>query len=176
MEEKQDARKTKAIKLADPQTATIDPATRTMIHVAQQKGVETVFDRAVNMKPCNIGTQGTCCKNRGMGPCRLPLPKGGVEGEDERKGLRLSMVYWRLFVRVQAFILRAGSHAESILHNMHQDVAGFSPQHIPTIGLQYEYGITSLHLATLIAIEVKQRLDPGRREVRPGCWAFTPAP
>jgi carbon-monoxide dehydrogenase catalytic subunit len=22
-----------------------------------------------------------------MGPCRLPLPKGGIEGEDERKGL-----------------------------------------------------------------------------------------
>ena len=87
MEEKKDARKTKAIKLADPKAATIDPATREMIQVAQEKGVETVFDRAVNMKPCNIGTQGTCCKNCGMGPCRLPLPKGGVEGEDERKGL-----------------------------------------------------------------------------------------
>jgi carbon-monoxide dehydrogenase catalytic subunit len=87
MEEKEDTRKTRAIKLADPKEATIDPATRTMIQVAQQKGVETVFDRAVNMKPCNIGTQGTCCKNCGMGPCRLPLPKGGVEGEDERKGL-----------------------------------------------------------------------------------------
>jgi carbon-monoxide dehydrogenase catalytic subunit len=39
------------------------------------------------MKPFNIGIQGTCCKNCAMGPCRLPLPKAGIEGEDERKGL-----------------------------------------------------------------------------------------
>jgi carbon-monoxide dehydrogenase catalytic subunit len=39
------------------------------------------------MKPCNIGIQGICCKNCAMGPCRLPLPKGGIEGEDTRKGL-----------------------------------------------------------------------------------------
>jgi carbon-monoxide dehydrogenase catalytic subunit len=87
MEEKKDARKSKAPKLADPKEATIDLATQEMIRVAQQKGVETVFDRAVNMKPCNIGTQGICCKNCSMGPCRLPLPKGGIEGKDERKGL-----------------------------------------------------------------------------------------
>ncbi|RLB90936.1 MAG: carbon-monoxide dehydrogenase catalytic subunit, partial [Deltaproteobacteria bacterium] len=54
---------------------------------AQDLGVETVFDRAVKMKPCNIGIQGICCKNCAMGPCRLPLPKGGIEGEDTRKGL-----------------------------------------------------------------------------------------
>ena len=49
--------------------------------------VETIFDRALSMKQCNIGIQGTCCKNCAMGPCRLPLPKGGIEGKDERKGL-----------------------------------------------------------------------------------------
>ena len=58
-----------------------------MIARAQELGVETVFDRAETMKPCNIGMQGTCCKNCAMGPCRLPLPKGGIEGEDTRKGL-----------------------------------------------------------------------------------------
>ena len=67
--------------------ASIDPASQEMIARAQQLGVETVFDRAVKMKPCNIGIQGICCKNCAMGPCRLPLPKGGIEGEDERKGL-----------------------------------------------------------------------------------------
>jgi len=77
----------KAKKVADPQEATIDAATQEMIARAQALGVETVFDRAVTMKPCNIGTQGTCCKNCGMGPCRLPLPKSGIEGEDTRKGL-----------------------------------------------------------------------------------------
>ena len=77
----------KAPKLADPIAATIDVASQQMIKRAQDLGVETVFDRAVKMKPCNIGIQGICCKNCAMGPCRLPLPKGGIEGEDTRKGL-----------------------------------------------------------------------------------------
>jgi len=80
-------KKAKAPKLADPLKATIDVASQEMIVRAQKLGVETVFDRAVKMKPCNIGIQGICCKNCAMGPCRLPLPKGGIEGEDERKGL-----------------------------------------------------------------------------------------
>ncbi len=66
--------------------ASIDPATQQMIRRAQELGIETVFDRAASMKPCNIGIQGTCCKNCSMGPCRLPLAKGAT-GEDERKGL-----------------------------------------------------------------------------------------
>jgi carbon-monoxide dehydrogenase catalytic subunit len=77
----------KTKKVADPVAASVDVATQQMIRRAQELGVETIFDRAVTMKPCNIGIQGTCCKNCAMGPCRLPLPKGGVEGEDERKGL-----------------------------------------------------------------------------------------
>jgi carbon-monoxide dehydrogenase catalytic subunit len=77
----------KTPKMADPIAASIDPATQEMIARAQKLGIETVFDRAVTMKPCNIGMQGTCCKNCAMGPCRLPLPKAGIEGEDTRKGL-----------------------------------------------------------------------------------------
>jgi carbon-monoxide dehydrogenase catalytic subunit len=77
----------KAEKVADPVAASIDPATQQMIQRAQELGIETAFDRAVTLKPCNIGNQGTCCKNCGMGPCRLPLPKAGVEGEDSRKGI-----------------------------------------------------------------------------------------
>ena len=77
----------KAKKVADPVAASVDQASQQMIKRAQDLGIETVFDRAVTMKPCNIGIQGTCCKNCAMGPCRLPLPKGGIEGKDERKGL-----------------------------------------------------------------------------------------
>jgi len=77
----------KGAKLADPIESSIDPATQEMIVRSHKLGVETVFDRAVNMKPCNIGIQGICCKNCAMGPCRLPLPKGGISGEDTRKGL-----------------------------------------------------------------------------------------
>jgi carbon-monoxide dehydrogenase catalytic subunit len=75
------------MKLADPVEASIDEATQVMLRRAQEMEIDTVFDRAVNMKQCNIGVQGTCCKNCGMGPCRLPLPKSGIEGADSRKGL-----------------------------------------------------------------------------------------
>ncbi len=84
-EEKEKA--AKAAKVADPVKASIDKATQDMIVRSQKLGVETIFDRAESMKPCNIGLQGTCCKNCAMGPCRLPLPKGGIEGEDPRMGL-----------------------------------------------------------------------------------------
>ena len=77
----------KGAKLADPVGASIDPGTQELIALAQKLGIDTVFDRAAQMKPCAIGIQGICCKNCAMGPCRLPLPKGGIEGKDTRKGL-----------------------------------------------------------------------------------------
>lgn len=87
MSEEKQEKAAKGPKLADPVKASIDVATQEMIQRAHDLGVETIFDRAESMKPCNIGIQGTCCKNCSMGPCRLPLPKSGIEGEDERKGL-----------------------------------------------------------------------------------------
>jgi len=98
-------KKAKAPKLADPVASSIDIASQEMIARAQKLGVETIFDRAVNMKPCAIGVQGICCKNCSMGPCRLPLPKGGIEGEDTRKGLcgaTANTIAARNFVRMIA--------------------------------------------------------------------------
>jgi len=65
----------------------IDPATLQMIARAEELEIETIFDRAEKMRPCPIGVEGTCCKNCSQGPCRLPLPRGGIEGKDERRGL-----------------------------------------------------------------------------------------
>jgi len=84
------AEKAKAVKgpkVPDPTEVSICTASQKMITRSQKLGIETIFDRAANMKQCNIGIQGICCKNCAMGPCRLPLPKGGIEGEDTRKGL-----------------------------------------------------------------------------------------
>jgi len=83
----EEKKKEKKPKLADPVKATIDLASQQMIRRAQELGIDTVFDRAITMKPCAIGMQGICCKNCAMGPCRLPLPKGGIQGKDNRKGL-----------------------------------------------------------------------------------------
>ena len=82
-----DVKKAKGPKLADPVESSICPATQEMIVRSHDLGIETVFDRNLNMKPCNIGIQGICCKNCAMGPCRLPLPKAGIVGEDTRQGL-----------------------------------------------------------------------------------------
>ena len=79
--------KEKVKKIFEPEDLTIDPASMAMIKRSREMEVETIFDRAQKMKPCNIGVQGTCCKNCAQGPCRLPLPKSGIEGEDTRKGL-----------------------------------------------------------------------------------------
>ena len=92
-------------KKVDPMAVTVDTASQEMIRRSQELGIETVFDRAMNMKPCNIGAQGTCCKNCGMGPCRLPLPKDYDEASDERKGLcgaTANTIAARNFVRMIA--------------------------------------------------------------------------
>lgn len=54
---------------------TVDPAARAMLKKAAAEGIETVFDRAEKLKPCPIGSQGSCCRNCAMGPCRVPAPK-----------------------------------------------------------------------------------------------------
>ncbi|MFO7752469.1 MAG: anaerobic carbon-monoxide dehydrogenase catalytic subunit [Desulfobacteraceae bacterium] len=98
-------KKEKEPKVANPQEASRDLASQEMIRRAQDLGIDTIFDRAVTMKPCNFGMQGTCCKNCSMGPCRLPLPKGGIEGEDTRKGLcgaTANTIAARNFIRMVA--------------------------------------------------------------------------
>jgi carbon-monoxide dehydrogenase catalytic subunit len=67
------------------QIKTIDQATTDMIDKAAQEGVRTVFDRAETMKPCPIGSEGSCCSICAMGPCRVPAPKGREETPEEKK-------------------------------------------------------------------------------------------
>jgi carbon-monoxide dehydrogenase catalytic subunit len=53
------------------QDQTTDPAAQEMLIRADQLGIGTAFSRADDMVPCNIGGAGMCCKQCGMGPCRL---------------------------------------------------------------------------------------------------------
>ena len=48
-----------------------DPAAQQMLIRADELGIGTAFSRADDMVPCNIGGAGMCCKQCGMGPCRL---------------------------------------------------------------------------------------------------------
>ncbi|MBI9077537.1 MAG: anaerobic carbon-monoxide dehydrogenase catalytic subunit [Desulfatibacillum sp.] len=71
-------------KLLPARDCTTCEATAQMINKARRDGVELVFDRAANMKPCPIGAESACCKHCSMGPCRLnakdPYAKVGVCG------------------------------------------------------------------------------------------------
>ena len=66
-------------------TRSIDPASRQMIDVSKDIGIELMFDRFDKMQPqCGFGLLGICCRICTMGPCRIdPFgdgPKKGVCG------------------------------------------------------------------------------------------------
>jgi len=66
----------------------VDKASLELIDKACSDQVSLAFDRAEQMKPCPIGAVGSCCKNCGMGPCRVPLPKGKEETPEEKRKRR----------------------------------------------------------------------------------------
>jgi carbon-monoxide dehydrogenase catalytic subunit len=85
-----------------------DKASLELIEKAAKDGVNTAFDRADTMKPCPIGAVGSCCKNCGMGPCRVPLPKGKEETPEEKQkrrgicGATAETIAARNFIRMVA--------------------------------------------------------------------------
>ncbi len=94
--------------MADAETKSIDKASIKMIEKAADDGVNTVFDRAETMKPCPIGMVGSCCKHCGMGPCRVPLPRGKKETPEEKQrrrglcGATAETIAARNFIRMVA--------------------------------------------------------------------------
>jgi len=70
--------------MAETENKSIDQGTIELIEKATSDGVNTAFDRAETMKPCPIGSVGSCCKHCGMGPCRVPLPKGKEETPEDK--------------------------------------------------------------------------------------------
>jgi len=94
--------------MAEKELKSIDQATNDLIEKASVDGVSTAFDRAESLKPCPIGAVGSCCKNCGMGPCRVPLPKGKEETPEEKKkrrgicGATAETIAARNFIRMVA--------------------------------------------------------------------------
>ena len=81
-----------------------DPAAQQMLIRADEMGIGTAFSRASEMSPCNIGAAGMCCKQCGMGPCRLTK-----EGSVGVCGATIDTIQARNLVRAIA----AGSAAHS---------------------------------------------------------------
>jgi len=53
------------------ETKSCDAAANEVIELAEECGISTAFSRAEASRPCPIGASGLCCRNCGMGPCRL---------------------------------------------------------------------------------------------------------
>src|SRR5512136_292382 len=101
---------------------TSDPAAQEMLIRADELGINTAFSRAEEMVPCNIGGAGMCCKNCGMGPCRLTK-----EGQVGVCGATIDTIQARNFIRAiaagaaahsdhgrdMAFILKAVANGEA---------------------------------------------------------------
>ena len=85
-------------------------ASRQMLKIAAEKGIETVFDRAADMRPCPIGAAGICCKNCAMGPCRVASAK--KDGEPAKVGL-CGATQETIAARNFARMVAAGSAAHS---------------------------------------------------------------
>ena len=94
-----------AKKKRTPQEASIDPATQEMLIRAEELGIETAFSRADQMSPCNIGGAGMCCKNCGMGPCRLTK-----DGQVGVCGATIDTIQARNFLR--AVSVGASAHSD----------------------------------------------------------------
>jgi len=94
--------------MADAESKSIDRASIKMIEKAASDGVNTAFDRAEMTKPCPIGMVGSCCKHCGMGPCRVPLPRGKMETPEEKQkrrgicGATAETIAARNFIRMVA--------------------------------------------------------------------------
>jgi carbon-monoxide dehydrogenase catalytic subunit len=92
-------------KTRTPKEASRDPAAIMMLDRACTIEVETAFSRADTLKACPIGSQGLCCKNCSMGPCRLT-------GKTERGvcGATVAVVAARNFAR--AVSVGASAHSD----------------------------------------------------------------
>ena len=131
-------------------------ATIQMLEKAKRDGVETAFDRAVNMKACPIGADSACCKHCAMGPCRLnakdPYGKVGV------CGATIDTIMARNFARMVAAGVRRP-------HRPRHEHAGPVPgsgqrQHQ---GLQDQGPVKLEEVAHSIGIETEGREHEGHR-------------
>lgn len=88
-----------------PEEASRDPAAVALLQRALEIGAETSFYRADKITPCPIGAEGLCCRNCGMGPCRLV-------GDVDRGvcGATIHTVVARNFARAVA--VGAASHSD----------------------------------------------------------------
>ncbi len=140
-------------------------ASRQMIEIAAQRGIETVFDRASAMRPCPIGAAGVCCKNCAMGPCRVVSAKEA--GEPAKVGLcgaTQETIASRNFARMVAAGAAAHSDhgrgvAEVFLLAARGEIPGYGikdEQKLLQLGLDFGLDVANLSVQEL-AVQVGEK-------------------
>jgi len=132
--------------MADEKRRSVDPATLQLIDVADQSGVETVWDRLdLQVPQCGFGKLGICCRNCFMGPCRIdPFGEGAQVGIC---GATADAIVARNLVRSTAGGAAAHSdHGREIVHALHLAAEGTSEAYkirgpAKLYALADEYGI-----------------------------------
>ncbi len=144
--------------MVEKENKSIDQATNEMIEKAASDGCSVVFDRAESMKPCPIGSVGSCCQNCSMGPCRVPLTKGKEETpETKRKrrgvcGATAETIAARYFARMVASGTAAHSdHARKVTETFLAVARGEAP------GYQIKDEQKLLQLALDLGVEISER-------------------
>ncbi len=127
-------------KTVNPKDVTICDATIQMLEKAKRDGVETAFDRALNMKACPIGADSACCKHCSMGPCRLnakdPYGKVGV------CGATIDTIMARNFARMVASGCSAHTDHGMAMLDLFREVVN---------GKIHDYKIKDVHKLELVA-------------------------
>lgn len=125
------ARPSDAPRVVEPKNPlrTTDPGALEMLKVAQEKKVETVFDRFVAQQPqCGFGYKGICCRICLAGPCRVKAEEG--PGSKGICGATAYTIVSRNLVRMIAGGAASHSeHSRHVLHTAHALVEGHAPDY-----------------------------------------------
>ncbi|MBN1955599.1 MAG: anaerobic carbon-monoxide dehydrogenase catalytic subunit [Anaerolineae bacterium] len=109
-----------------PEESSRDEAAIRLLEHACAIEVETAFTRADAIAACNIGSQGLCCKNCSMGPCRLV-------GKTVRGvcGATIATVAARNFARAVAAGASAHSdHGRGLAYTLLEAAEGKAPDYV----------------------------------------------
>jgi len=134
-----------------PEEASCDAAAIALLECACQLDMETCFSRADELAACPIGSQGLCCKNCAMGPCRLV-------GKTERGvcGATVATVAARNFARAVSVGASAHSdHGRGLAYTLLEAAEGHAP----------DYGVKDPHKLLEVAgyLEVQTTDENGER-------------
>jgi carbon-monoxide dehydrogenase catalytic subunit len=135
-----------------PEETSLDKASVEMLEQARscQLQAKTAFGRADELAACNIGSQGLCCKNCAMGPCRLVKAERGVCGATR------DVVAARNFARAVSVGASAHSdHGRGLAYTLLEAVEGHAP----------DYGVRDPHKLLEVAgyLEVPTTDEEGDR-------------